>query len=448
MNNKGTIRCGRYKVRYSLNGFYILTDDGRDSLYIPNREILKARAVGEIKRQGYYSNRTRKQVACSAVLETGERNFKKGCESLGIDSNVRKPQGNRIPLEEIQEAIRNFWQEQEISSNGELNTITAFRERYKREYHSRIVRKNGLKGVMSTMEPPYNALYTRVHKRRKVESANEDKVRNMLLQLDNEGLPISPSGLSTSSDERARNLSKEISYLSRNCQLMHRTPLEIIMNLTGFEKDYILGPSVALIGEKIIEFLLRTMLIEGNSLDGLLLKGEVHTTPEMRKINFNGGVYSDLRIGNHAIEVKTLSSHFSENKAIELAKRYSPCANRWDTGELVEASSVFFNCPQEFFRPFCKPIEDSGIFIFDGRVIHQLLESSLLFLFEKYPPMIDEIRPRMHAPHKSLPRFYNILCSAPKLLKHSRQRELLNYIRNYITSLTNKLNVMQNDRDR
>ena len=430
----------KYSFLKRRNGsFRILPSSGNleNAFYVPPVTRIREIAQAELEMQGYYPHRTRKVIACYSIIKGDGRSYKRGLELLKL-KDARKPQGTKIPLSKIQEAIISFWSEdiaQAIVQGQEPEKgMKDFRESHGNFCYSAYANYGGLRALMESMPYPYKELYSHVHKPILKGSVSETEVKKRLLEAHSSGFQISPSGLRESSDRDMIKLIHQVEYLVRRSQ-DKTSPLLKIIELTGLPKKEIMGTAIATLGERFVELFLNLTLLRDFKLPGFNISGIVERERERNRIRYNGDTYADLRIGNHAVEVKTLGAPFPSSNALEMSKKYAPCINLWADGQMIEGSSVFFNAKEEHYKPVCKPMQEAGINVFGFGVVNESLREFLDFMEKDHSDKLKAMTPRVHSPADSLSSFYRILCFNQQQLKGTGNAELRRYAFDYIEGL-------------
>ena len=215
---------GDYTVqRKEDGGFHAIHENGRSHNCPPDSVILAQyhREVGS-DRVGF-SNYLKNLFAVRAIVACGKRSITEGKKALGVKGPFRRTErgiiqiGTNVHDEEIEEAIRKFWPEEEVrkylDGEGTLKGITAFTKAYQRAYHAATQRPGHFKGYVDRVYPN---LYSLICKRIKVKEIDVEAVRRGLVQRLNDGSPVTEVTLRTSKDLGDRALYKEVRALGRN----------------------------------------------------------------------------------------------------------------------------------------------------------------------------------------------------------------------------------------
>jgi len=248
-----------------------------------------------------------------------------------------------------------------------LPMIKEFIKRHKRLYGAAVRNFKGFRRVLGGMEYPYSEAYNFLSRVRQRVDINPSELGRQLYSLFCAGEPICLSALQGApKGSRRRNYSNQICTLAKTDFIGGTgSPTKVISKLTGLSAASIKA-SIAdtkknsVLAERLVSLVFHWAPLLGI---GIGVSGEVYDDSKMRRFEYDGETgYSDLRLGNNAVEVKSYSGELKGGRLEDLIAKYSPtCFNFWDDGEPMERSLVVFYQSDETYARARQRIEDAEI---------------------------------------------------------------------------------------
>jgi len=381
MNEEYFIK-GKYKIYPNKDGSHKIYGPGlrKISTRIPPEQQIIEMYHNDINTNGKLSNTTKKWFGELGIIHFGKRDNLRLRRHLGLNETW-------MSKEQIESAIREFWPENEIKKAQEyentLKSINEFRNEYVKEYNAiQGKRFHNLRTFLENMIAPYSLAYSLISQKIKYQDIDKNALGNQLLDWFYQGRSIGPVTLrSSEKNSEEYNAYRKIICVKNNSSSILKTPLTTISELTGLDKKDISlskkeSKKSSIIAEKLISFMLHWAPILEMQINGI--KGELHTSLKMNKFKYNEEIeaYSDLRVNNDAIEVKSHYGKFIGSRLENFLDKYGKeHCNLWNSGEPMENTYAFFLQPDLTYAEAKPKIIDAKIKLINQAQINRDLET-------------------------------------------------------------------------
>lgn len=449
--------------------------DRKVGFYVPSEEQLGERYRRDMEK-GRLSSTTTTFLSYMGLIHFGIRSVPLGREAINVgEATIKTRNGcirKRVSRQEELEAIHAFILQEDVKRYMQGTPIPSgkrmvdFREQFPRVVAHLYTHHDGLRGYLEKL-PEYKGFYKVWHRANTLfEDINPGELGKVLLLAASRGQPLSASSLKyspvpeerrigwqvrnllrhsrTKAQQRFKEVLTDPDKASEQAQLPEqhkarkkknkpKTQAKLISWLTGLKvRDIEISRTskrrVATLGERLVEFYLRQAFARG--IETFVQPGEIYRGEGMLKFACNGkGCYADLRVGNHAIEVKGGLGRFYPT-ARNFFERYSE-GNCWQSGEPIEGNTVVFVARPEFYTRAVPKIERAGINIVRNEEFHQALESLVSQLKKEGFPKTS---PRLHDPDY-LVRLHEEICLAPHFLLRPGNSVLTDWARQMVQGL-------------
>lgn len=379
---------------------------GMKSSYIPNPEHFKAKIE---KQNGEETESDKRHLMFFGLIFRGEVTLKAGRKSLGLQDL----ENNHVTKKEVHETLRKLWPLKECRAylnrgEGKLISMAHFIKKHQRVYHA-LSRNSLFKGVEHTLNRYFPGLYETVtgrldskfHKR-----ADREKIREEIKRAFASGSILSSAGLCLSPNPSERKLGCKIKILllEKNKGLGK----EDRHSFTGYAaklggldiKETILTTKarirMAIAAERLTEFyLVWAGLAECNPLHVEL--GAVSRDYGRTKFAYGEKAgRADLRVNNHAIEVKTGVHSLDERVAEDISAKYASGNTVWvDNRMQLEGATLFMQQQLNLYKNSLDGLRSAGINIISYTEFHYALKDLVKRLKKSgYAPEFEDVSPR------------------------------------------------------
>lgn len=376
---KTPFQRGKYEIHPLEDGGYRIYGPGKPTggrRVPPEPEILQM--YHSDMKQGRLSGATRAWFKELGIIHLGKIDNPALRSHLGLKETWTSK-------EQIESAIKEFWPEEDIriaqAYQGTLYGVDKFRKEHQREYTATVGKRfGGFRQFIKSMPEPYASAYTFIADKVNHKEINRKVVGDTLLDWFYLGRSICPAALSSApKDSEEYRLSREIQCLSKHS--VNRTPSGIIADLTSLDRrDIALSRAESkrssVVAENLISFMLHWAPIIGMNINGI--DGDLETSLGRNEFAYKDGkqAFSDLRVGNNPIEVKSYFGRFAGSRLQDFLDRYSGDSfNLWASGEPLEQTFAFFLQPDSTYELARPRIEEAGIELMDQEAIRANLES-------------------------------------------------------------------------
>ncbi len=387
---------GEYEIHPLLDGGYRIYGPGKPTggkRVPPEPEIL--RMYHSDMKQGRLSGATRAWFKELGVIHLGRIDNPALRRHLGLNETWTS-------REQIESAIKEFWPEEDIriaqAYQGTLYGVQAFRREHPKEYTAATGKRFGsFRRFIKSMPGPYASAYTFIADKVDHREIDRRVLGDRLLDWFYQGRSICPTALrSAPKDSEEYRVYREIQCLSNHS--VSRMPGGIIADLAGLdEKDVTLSRAESkrssVVAENLISFMLHWAPILGIKINGI--DGDLETSLERNEFSYNGGrkAFSDLRVGNSPIEVKSYFGSFKGSRLQDFLDRYSDTSfNLWASEDPLEKTYAFFLQPDWTYEPAREQIREAGIELMDQSTVRRNLEAVITRL-ESRPDLTAGLNP-------------------------------------------------------
>lgn len=372
-----------------------------------------------------------------------------GKRMLGIQD--KKP---RVSYDEIRQKVEQYWPRDLVKRfmAGEdvilrhISGREGFEKAHRRQYRSAQRTFSSLGGIKYFMDEIYPGLYKKLTRRTSPKDIDTKALGTLLRTRFYAGLPISRGILEYSEDPKEKALCNTIRQLGRT-RISSQGFTETISRVSGLKKyDVEVNSSgyhaSARLAEKLAALVFAyTPLLR---IDTPLKPGELHLSQqEMEILQGEEKRRADLRVGNQAIEVKTLIHLFEKRWVEKIIETYPPGLNNWTSGEPLESSLLIFNARASLYKRFTPQIEQAGIQVMGYSEFHSLLEAVLKGIKTKFPDAVREVRPRIHT-LDYIAELHEEIALHPHLITRPGNSHRLKWSSEVVTSLINKAGEIEN----
>lgn len=173
---------GEYTIHHCEDGTYRIfgpkLKSGGEYLPSPSKFLAKYQKESA---QGNTTRSTKTYLQLYGIVASGTSSVIAGKKHFEIP--LGKP---RIPLEQIQQTIRDYWTVEEIEEakkerKSTRQTVRNFQEAYPAEYRECFRRYRGFKKVLETMEPPYHTAHLFLTRRKAKKNHISRKIRKAII---------------------------------------------------------------------------------------------------------------------------------------------------------------------------------------------------------------------------------------------------------------------------
>lgn len=399
---KAPFKRGKYEIHPLEDGGHRIYGPGKPKggkKVPPEHEIL--RMYHSDMKHGRLSGSTRAWFKELGVIHLGRMDNPALRRHLGLNETW-------ISRDQIESAIKEFWPDEDIriaqAYQGSLYGIEEFRKQNPKLYNATNGNRfRNFKAVVKSMEEPYASAYTFMSGKVDHKEINRTTLGNTLLDWFYQGRSICPAALSSNQkDSQEYRVFREINCLSNHS--VKRTPSGIIADLTSLDQRDISmsrkeSKRSSVVAENLISFMLHWAPILEVPINGI--EGDLETAPDRNEFVYNGGkqAFSDLRVGNKALEVKSYFGPFAGQRLEDFLARYSDTSfNLWASGEPLETTYAFFLQPDSTYELAKKHIDEAGIDLMDQATIRSNLEAVVTGL-EARPDLTAGLNPVPNLPY-------------------------------------------------
>lgn len=460
---------GKYTYWQRPSGGYCFKWIGKDGDWhrygASSAEVIRARYHHEIQTTGKVSQGTRAQIGYYAILAGHERSLVEGKIVLGIldDENnhrVKKQVTRWTTLDEVKgameaaypsEKVRRFLEGEEI----ELASLKDFASK-NRKVNQAIIRRYG--GLFKVMENIYPGLYKQLCIN---DRSGHVDVKSLITDFQiryANGQMITPHLLKVSDDEPDKQLFRDLRRLSKAfgaTEFFEKkepdwTGLnEFVSYLTSIPKQDI-GCSeqrrnlVASTAEDLTGFLFEWARIFGLKIDSLdLSQGIERTHQRIPLVNHGKKYFSDFKVGNTAIDVKTGSSELDKAQLEKIVKIYTPGESIWPDKQLVDNSLLVMLRRSETYAKALETLRQHQIRVLTYASFKKSLLDVLSGINDEYSGLIGDLRPKLHNLDYLL-ELSDEVSLKPFLLTRSGNQDRVIWSREVLRALTKKAQEVSN----
>jgi len=407
------VEANAYNVRQRSSGSYEITggDLRTKGVHVPSDAVLKSRYEKE-KRNGRLSTSLLTLIAWRGYVESHERSAKSGRLALGIGRPKLKTKNGEVDYradwEEIVAAVDAEYPVKKVTDylagkEVKLPGIAEFSKKHTREWHSahrtygpQLGEGDGFKRVLEKLRP---SLYAKLHtgKGGVKRQIDKEKLKNELISRFNSGQSIGRTALLRSDSDEERRLGNDLLLLAANRKGGYYKVLE---DLTGIrKKDVEIGPKEKKLYGAIAEDLVRFLVLWGGitqTITDTIPLGLPDSLKEARlRYTYNGGTnaISDLRIGNHPIEVKAGRQKIGPKEVNDLVERYGNNKTRWSTGESFAGATIFFIKPKRTYKDAVKTLEENGITVVGQDWINSKVKQVVKIMKKDFSHSLEGLNP-------------------------------------------------------
>lgn len=416
VGRKETRAYESYRFRDRPSGgycFYWSGKDGKERRYrISSDGVLRERYEQQKAETGRINSGLRTQIGYRGIIESGRRSIVEGRKALKIKIEAEKGHRTKSPIwttiGEVQDSIRKYYPPDKVEAlmcgeNIKLESpYRGYAKSYPRQYEATIRRFGGL---FKVMERVYPGLYKKICVYDRSGHIDLNHIKKELLDRHNSGQTICPSALRSSNNPKERELAADLRRLAKvDDELIKSSQVKkglnnLVSHITGIHLlDIGISPSRrktnAILTERLTEFLFSWASLLGLKVDNLDLSGEISSKYE--RVKLSDGGFSDIRIGNQAIDAKNGAAYFDRKEVEKIIEKYTPFLNLWETEEPIDKSLIIFHRNTSLVERFFPQIRQAGIEIMTYEYFHKTLKNLIKRMQKECNAELRTLKPRVN----------------------------------------------------
>ncbi|PIN93909.1 hypothetical protein COU54_01195 [Candidatus Pacearchaeota archaeon CG10_big_fil_rev_8_21_14_0_10_31_24] len=408
---------GHYTIRNHARGGKTIYGPHlrKRGVYIPSDEKIRKRGLKEYNNNKKLSKTTMTYLGYRSLAEPNitKREVNIARKAIGLRGPKRKNSLEHnngeyyIRPDEIKRTITSFWKHEKVQRylNGQkqnLPRIVDFEKQFRSVYNCII--RTGRFG--DTLESIYPGLYALLSKRTNSETINPRQLAEDLKFTLYTGNNLLTRGCLEKGTPEEKRLKNQILFMMHHFPKYRKLSFcKSITKLTGIPESELKDISngiqqCAQIGEKITQLYFTWALATGLKNPWITNLGIYETEQSRTAYIYDSQKHlgiADRRIGDLAIEVKIGKRKFSPESIDTLCSKYTPNENRWESGEIIPDSFIFFHMDEQFHSLASPVLKNVGIRYVKKEAFRPELINLVNLLEKDYSSEILDIQmPRIH----------------------------------------------------